>query len=149
MPAVPVPDTAKVNAPSPARNTLARRLRIASSIAIMAGSRWLSGGAVIARVTRGSTGLGPGPSSRRSGTCGMEERANPFSRLVWKRQERRPGVATREARHLERDLQTRYTKTGRDGTRERRDAMLNRERRVVAAAADVIEHFETRPRQHG
>src|SRR5262249_32761829 len=141
---VPVPDTAKVNAPSPARKTLARRSRIASSMAIIAGSRWLSGGAVIARATVGSTGLGPGPSSRRSGTCGMEKRPDPFSRLIGKRQQRRPGIAARKTGHLERGLQPWNAEARRHGSRERRDAVLYGERRLVPAGLHVIEHLEAR-----
>ena len=66
MPAVPVPETAKENAPSPAWNMRPRRARTSSRVTIISGSRWLSTGACMARMIRGATGLGPGPSSRPS-----------------------------------------------------------------------------------
>ena len=65
-PDVPVPETANANDPSAARNTRPSRARTSSSSAIISGSRWLSVGAAIARITRGAVRLGPGPSRMRS-----------------------------------------------------------------------------------
>ena len=42
------------------------RARTSSSSAIISGSRWLTVGAAIARITRGAVRLGPGPSRMRS-----------------------------------------------------------------------------------
>ena len=63
---VPVPDTANANEPSGARNSRASRARTSSRSAIMIGSRWLTVGDAIARITRGDVRLGPGPSRMRS-----------------------------------------------------------------------------------
>ena len=51
-------------------------LRTSSSIAIISGSRWLTVGAAIARITRGEVRLGPGPSRMRSlsGSSAHDER---------------------------------------------------------------------------
>ena len=66
MPDVPVPDTANANEPSGARNRRPSRARTSSSSASMIGSRWLTVGDAIARITRGAVRLGPGPSRMRS-----------------------------------------------------------------------------------
>src|SRR5687768_6909802 len=71
MPDVPVPDVAIVNDPSGALNNRASRARTSSSSSTKSGSRWLSTGAAIARMTRGGITLGPGPSNTRS-TAGNE-----------------------------------------------------------------------------
>ena len=63
---VPVPEVAIVNALLSARNTRCKEARTSSSIGTKSGSRWLSTGAAIARITRGGIRLGPGPSRMRS-----------------------------------------------------------------------------------
>ena len=59
-------DVAIVNALLSARNTRCKDARTSSSIGTKSGSRWLSTGAAIARMTRGVMRLGPGPSRMRS-----------------------------------------------------------------------------------
>src|SRR5215510_9006459 len=66
MPDVPVPDTAKANEPSGARNKRFSLARTSSSMATMSGSRWPTVGAAIARITRGDVMDGPGPRRMRS-----------------------------------------------------------------------------------
>src|SRR5215510_14927516 len=110
IPDVPVPETANENAPSAARKTRPSRARTSSRIASRSGSRWLSTGADIARITRGATGLGPGPSSRRSDVVerwgGIEEHANPFHGIGGERRERRPRLARVKAREVESGFQS-------------------------------------------
>src|SRR5688572_21500974 len=63
---VPVPETAKANDRSSARNTRASRARTSSMISTNWGSRWLSIGAPSAVITLGDIRLGPGPRRIRS-----------------------------------------------------------------------------------
>src|SRR3954471_23854304 len=142
IPEVPVPDTANENAPSPARNTRPSRARTSSRIAIISGSRWLSTGADMARITRGATGLGPGPSSKRSMVGGMEKRSNPFSGVRGKRQERRTRIAARQSRKIERALEAGNAESSRDRARERHHPMLDRPRLVDAAGAHERKQLE-------
>ena len=72
MPDVPVPDVAIVSDPSGALNNRPSRARTSSSSSTKSGSRWLSTGAAMARITRGGITLGPGPSSTRS-AAGKDE----------------------------------------------------------------------------
>ena len=66
MPAMPVPETASASSLD-VRKAPRSRPRVSSSSRRSSGSRWPSTGAPRARITRGWTGLGPGPSSSRSG----------------------------------------------------------------------------------
>src|SRR5947207_2174238 len=66
MPDVPVPETANAKEPSAAPKQRASRSRTSSSSRIISGSRWLSVGAAIARMTRGEVSDGPGPRRMRS-----------------------------------------------------------------------------------
>src|SRR5262245_30567151 len=129
MPAVPVPDTANENAPSPARKTDASRVRISSRIAIIAGSRWLRPGAVMARMTRSETGLGPGPSSSRSATwgvdaCGIEQTPDLLHAVSGEGTERRTRVAAGQAGQVHRGLQAGDAESCRHGPRQRGQPLL-------------------------
>src|SRR6187455_2096830 len=63
---VPVPEVAIVNACSSALKRRRSDRRTSSSSGTKSGSRWLSTGAAMARITRGAMRLGPGPSRIRS-----------------------------------------------------------------------------------
>src|SRR6185436_20107175 len=150
MPDVPVPETAKENAPASVRNVSASRERISSRIAIIAGSRWLSTGAAIARMMRSATGLGPGPSSRRSAACGIrgidacgiEQAPDLLHAFARQRRERRAWLATGEAAQVHGGLQAGDAEAAGDGAGERRQPLLAVERLREASLPRVLEQLE-------
>src|SRR5207247_3603633 len=77
------------------------RARTSSRLAIMSGSRWRRTGAAIARITRGETGLGPGPSSRRSFDGSMTQRTTKEPDVENSTSgSRRPGIAVKMSVNL-------------------------------------------------
>ena len=87
-----MPDTAKANEPSGARNSRASRARTSSSSASISGSRWLTVGAAIARITRGD---GQARARARAG-CDRCREAGSCGDFL----ERRQRVAQRGDRRL-------------------------------------------------
>jgi hypothetical protein len=66
IPAIPVPETARVRS-FEVRKASRSKPRVSSRRRRSSGSRWPITGAARALITRGCTGLGPGPSSSRAG----------------------------------------------------------------------------------
>src|SRR5262245_7286187 len=147
MPDVPVPETANENASGPALKATPRRARMSSRIAIISGSRWLSTGALIASMTRGATGLGPGPRRSRSVTCdvdtdGIEQCPDLLDGVAGERTERRPRQAAVHPGQVEGNLQTGNPEARGDGSRERREPLLTLERFREPSRARVLEEFQ-------
>ena len=166
MPDVPVPEIARLSAPGAAPNVPSRRARMSSRIAIISGSRWLSTGADMARMTRADTGLGPGPSSNvrmsLTGNCRCSRTGWTFESVTgldaWRlgpapslgvsgTSGARGSPPVKPARSIA-ALRPGDAEPGRDERGERRQPPLQVARLAVTAGAKVLVQPHAERRQH-
>ena len=130
MPDVPVPEIASVSESGPDLNDRGKARANAVEDRHHVGVEMAENRRAIARITRGETGLGPGPKSSRSVDGSMktfEQRADFLDGVDRQRAQRRARIAADVAGNVERGLEAGNPEAGRHGARERRQALLQGE----------------------